>query len=112
MTEVSIIDIAKTIRSKNAGVDRITFDIIFQNREVYEHIRDNELLSAEDVLTLYQIESDRLAVFTFFDPAKAVKFTLLRNRPSGSPGEHDVMGAQQYPPLLDLTFEIPDGVSE
>ena len=31
-------DLAKTVRSKNAGVDKITFDIIFPNRQTYEAV--------------------------------------------------------------------------
>ncbi|MEW6425858.1 MAG: DUF4387 family protein, partial [Bacillota bacterium] len=32
-------------------------------------------------------------------------FTIYRKRPSGSPGDADVFGCQQYPPLLDI--EVP-----
>ena len=32
MNTVKLVDLAKTIRSKNAGTDRITFDIIFRRR--------------------------------------------------------------------------------
>ena len=37
-------ELAKTIRSKNAGVDLITFDIIFTSREVYERVRQSRVL--------------------------------------------------------------------
>jgi len=33
-------EIAKTIRSKNAGVDRITFDVMFADRADYEWALD------------------------------------------------------------------------
>ena len=36
MKTVKLVDLAKTIRSKNAGTDRITFDIIFREKEKYE----------------------------------------------------------------------------
>jgi hypothetical protein len=39
------------------------------------------------------------------DAASAIKFTLRRRQPSGSPGETDVFGSQQYPPLFEI--EIP-----
>ena len=45
--------------------------------------------------------------FVEFDPGFAIKFTIDRLRPSGSFGEGDVFGCQQYPPLLDI--EIPCG---
>ena len=43
--------------------------------------------------------------FVEFDPAFAIKFTITRLRPSGSPGDPDIFGSQQYAPLLDL--EVP-----
>ncbi len=33
-------DLSKTIRSKNAGVDHITFDIILRDRKSFERVRD------------------------------------------------------------------------
>ncbi len=33
---------------------------------------------------------------------RAIKFTVRRSRPSGSPGDSDVFGAQQYAPLLEI----------
>ena len=41
-----------------------------------------------------------------FAPANAIKFTLYRLRPGGSPGDWDMLGCQQYGPLLEV--EIPD----
>ena len=38
-------ELAKTIRSKNAGVDRITFDIIFRDRRTYDAVRRSGALS-------------------------------------------------------------------
>jgi hypothetical protein len=34
--KVSIIDLVKIIRSKNAGPFELTFDIIFKDKETYE----------------------------------------------------------------------------
>ncbi|MEP6943664.1 MAG: DUF4387 domain-containing protein, partial [Betaproteobacteria bacterium] len=95
-------DLAKTIRSKNAGVDLITFDIIFRERTDYEHVKASRVLTRETVCALYGIPPERIADFVEFDPANAIKFTIFRLRPSGSPGDPDIFGAQQYAPLLDL----------
>jgi hypothetical protein len=97
--------LAKTIRSKNAGVDKITFDIIFPKRDVYERVKAGGAISPESMAQLYGIDPDRISDFVNFDPACAIKFTIYRNRPSGSPGDGDIFGAQQYAPLLDL--EVP-----
>lgn len=34
--------ITKTIRSKNAGVDEIIFDVVFTDRRIYEAVRDRD----------------------------------------------------------------------
>ena len=100
-------DLAKTVRSKNAGVDKITFDIIFRERSTYELVKRSAVLSREFVAKLYNINEDRITDFVMYDPAYAIKFTILRPRPSGSAGDPDIFGAQQYAPLLDV--EIPLG---
>ena len=99
-------ELAKTVRSKNAGTDRITFDVIFQDADVYHHVRNSGALTRSTVAKLYAIPEDRITDFVNYDPALAIKFTIKRLRPSGSPGEGDIFGCQQYPPLLSV--EIPD----
>jgi hypothetical protein len=54
------------------------------------------------VARLYGISDSRISDFVEFDPGNAIKFTIYRERPSGSPGDADIFGAQQYAPLLDL----------
>lgn len=95
-------DLASTVRSKNAGVDHITFDIIFRDRANFERVRDAKVITREVVCELLRLQPDRITDFVVFDPANAIKFTIRRERPSGSPGERDVFGSQQYSPLLDL----------
>jgi hypothetical protein len=98
-------ELAKTIRSKNAGVDLITFDVIFTTRENFDRVRRAGVLTRASVAALYRIPDSRIADFVEFEPANAVKFTIYRERPSGSPGDPDIFGAQQYAPLLDI--EVP-----
>ena len=99
-------ELAKTIRSKNAGVDKITFDVIFHDRETYERVRRSGALTPESVGRLYGIPASRISDFVEFDPANAIKFTIYRERPSGSPGDPDIFGAQQYAPLLDVVVPL------
>ena len=100
-----LIDLATTIRSKNAGVDQMTFDILFPDEDSYQRVRDSGVITAEVIASLYRIPLDVVTHFSYVDSARAIKFTLKRSRPSGSPGERDVFGSQQYPPLFDI--EIP-----
>ena len=106
MKTVPLVELAKTIRSKNAGVDQITFDIIFRDRESYELVKRSGALTAESMSHLYGIPPERITAFVEYDPGLAIKFTIRRDRPSGSPGERDVFGAQQYAPLFDVPIPL------
>jgi Domain of unknown function (DUF4387) len=100
-------EIAKTIRSKNAGVDKITFDVIFPDRATYDRVRGSGTLSRAAVCQIFGIEPAQISDHVEFDPALAIKFTLYRPMPSGSPGDADIFGSQQYGPLLDIN--VPEG---
>jgi hypothetical protein len=108
MTVRKLSDLAKTIRSKNAGTDKITFDIIFRERAIYEMVKRSNALSRATITKLFKIDPDRITDFVEYDPANAIKFTILRLTPSGSPGDPDIFGAQQYAPLLDVEIRVDD----
>ena len=88
-------EIAKTIRSKNAGVDKITFDVIFADRTNYDLVRRSGLLSRAALCRVFGIPESRITDYVEFDPALAIKFTMFRTIPSGSPGDADIFGSQQ-----------------
>ena len=100
-------EVAKTIRSKNAGVDRITFDVIFADCADYDHVRHSGVLSRAAVCRIFGIDDARITDYVEFDPALAIKFTIARSITSGSPGDADIFGSQQYGPLLGV--EVPVG---
>ena len=108
MKTVKLVDLAKTIRSKNAGTDRITFDIIFRDPANYEMVKKSGVLNKKFVSELYGVPESRIADFVEFDPGYAIKFTINRLKPSGSFGEGDVFGCQQYQPLLDIEIPVDD----
>ena len=103
---VPLAQVAKTIRSKNAGVDKITFDVIFERREDFERVRRSGVLSRAAICKLYGIPDQRLSDYVEFEPALAIKFTMYRERPSGSVGDPDIFGAQQYGPLLEVAVPL------
>lgn len=105
MNTKPLAELAKTIRSKNAGTDRITFDIIFREPENYDLVKKSGVINKESIAALFHINKDRITDLVEFDPAYAIKFTISRTAPSGSPGEGDIFGCQQYPPLLGV--EVP-----
>lgn len=102
---VRLSEIAKTIRSKNAGVDKVTFDVIFSSRADYDHVCASLCLSRASIAALFAVSEEEITDHVAFEPALAIKFTLLRQIASGSPGDPDIFGSQQYGPLLDI--EVP-----
>jgi hypothetical protein len=108
MTTKPLAELAKTIRSKNAGVDKITFDIIFQDRANYDLVRKSGAVSRASMAELFGIPASRISDFVEYDPAFAIKFTIYRDRPSGSAGDTDIFGAQQYAPLLTVPIPVPE----
>lgn len=106
MTDTALKNLAKTIRSKNAGVNKITFDIIFRDKANYDRVKKSRALTRETMAALYAVPPERISDFVEYDPAYAIKFTIYRLRPSGSAGDGDIFGAQQYAPLLDLMIPM------
>src|SRR5438270_11074773 len=98
-------EVAKTIRSKNAGVDKITFDVIFADQATYDQVCESGVLARVAVCRIFGIDAAEITDHVAFDPALAIKFTIYRRMPSGSPGDADIFGSQQYGPLLDI--EVP-----
>jgi len=98
-------DIAKVIRSKNAGPFEMTMDIVFKDQADYQRVKDLGIISHDLVSRLYGVDKERIVALVFFDTANAIKITIPRLRPQGSIGETDMHAAQQHVPLMNV--EIP-----
>ncbi|OAP64840.1 hypothetical protein AYL99_00812 [Fonsecaea erecta] len=103
----SLRDVAKVIRSKNAGPFQLTFDVIFDDPAVYKAVKSSGLLSRDAMAQLFGRSAEEVVYCGFFDQALAFKLTLPRTRGgqlscSGGYMESDVHGSQQYMPLMKL----------
>jgi hypothetical protein len=99
--------LARILRSKNAGIHHLTFDIIFDNPETYNKVRQSGAINKELFCRLYGITEKEITDFIEFDAGNAFKITILRPHVSGNVGigETDVFGSGQYLPLQDV--EVP-----
>ena len=102
MSNATLRDLAKVVRSKNAGPFEITFDVVFDDEEVYQRVKRSGALDEVKLLRLYNVPAEDVITCMFFDPARAFKLTLRRRWAQGSVGERDTFGAQQHAPLLDI----------
>jgi hypothetical protein len=106
--EAPITDLAAVIRSKNAGPFELTLDILFVREKDYHFLKRLDFFTGELFAGLYGISPESILKVVYFDPALAVKCTLIRPLVSGAPGESDVYGAQQHAPLLSLKVPVED----
>ena len=96
-------DVAKVIRSKNAGPLLLTIDVIFDDQSIYEKVIASGIISIEVFAKLYGVSHNEVAVIPYAQ-ALAIKITLPRLHRSGGPADTDVYGAQQHAPVLNLEF--------
>lgn len=106
MAQYKLVDVASVIRSKNSGPFELTFDVIFKDFDMYYKVKDTNIFNEKMFCELYHIKAEDIINIIHFDPAKAIKITIVRPIPSGSLGETDVYGAQQHTPLMKLNFEL------
>ena len=104
--KTKLTDLASVIRSKNSGPYELTLDIIFNDYEGFEKVKQGGFINNDLICSLYNLKPDQIIGIIAFEPAKAIKATIKRPLCSGDLGETDVYGAQQHAPLLGLEFDL------
>lgn len=99
-----LLDMAVVIRSKDAGINRLTFDIIFNSAENYETALRSNVFSKDNVAKVLQVPSERIVGTFFVDACNAIKISIDRPNISGSVDERDVFGAQQQASIERLNI--------
>lgn len=105
MTEVqekSLADIARVLRSKNAGPFELTIDAIFNTIDDFNAVRNSGVLRREEIARIYRIKPEAIIVCDWFESLLAFKATLPRPHIQGGFGEIDMHACQQYLPLAGL----------
>ena len=97
--------LAKFLRSKNAGPFKLTLDIFFNNSQDYKKVKESGAINKELISKLYLLENQEDISIFEFDQAAAIKITFPRRIASGNIGDSDIYGAQQHAPLYET--EIP-----
>ncbi len=101
---MKLMDIAKVIRSKNAGPRCTTLDIMFANETDFKRACSSEGLSKKSISELYDIPEDQIKEI-HYPISMAIKYSLPRKVTAGDPGDKDVYGAQQHARLFNLEIE-------
>ncbi|MDA0274843.1 MAG: DUF4387 domain-containing protein [Proteobacteria bacterium] len=97
MTQLA--DLARVMRSKNAGPTLLTIDVLFAETAQLDWALP--ALSSSRISSLYGIEAENIRIIPY-RPAMAIKIVMPRKLIAGDPGDRDVYGAQQHAPLLGI----------
>jgi hypothetical protein len=98
----TLADIAKVIRSKNAGPFEVTFDVMFDDVAAYERVKRAGVITKQGVAAAYRVPLEDVLVCRPYDPAVAFKITIRRPVSSGDILDTDVYGCQQHVPLTRI----------
>ena len=101
-----LLDMAAVIRSKDAGVNRITFDIIFTSGENYEAALYSNAFCSDNVARTLNISPQRVIGTFFVDACNAIKISIDRPNISASTDERDVFGIQQQSAIECMRIPI------
>jgi len=99
-------DLAKVLRSKNAGPFELTLDVMFDDEETYQTVKRSGVINRDLICRLYRVRPEDVYHVVSFDAARAIKITIKRPVDSGGIGDTDVYGAQQHAPLIDVMIPI------
>jgi hypothetical protein len=97
-------ELARLIRSKNAGPFELTIDVMFESREAYDRVLASNMLSTERMAAIYNVDPVLVQRFEA-EVALAIKISLPRPMSSGSVRDTDIFGGQFHSPIVRL--EIP-----
>ena len=96
-----LVDLARVVRSKNAGALQLTIDLIFEDMAGFVRVRDSGALTPRSLAPRFGLSDNQVRIF-HCEEALAIKITVPRNTRSGDAADSDVYGAQQYAPLLAI----------
>lgn len=97
-------DIAKLIRTKNAGPFQLTLDVMFPDERSYLHVVQAKVITVQRMAAFFRVDEAAVKLF-HYAPGNAIKVTVPRLVPCGDPADGDLFGGQQFGPLADL--EVP-----
>src|SRR5699024_8621239 len=94
-------EVAKSIRSKNAGPFWMTIDVFSDKKSSYERLKKSNNLTKEVIGKLYGIEPKEIKIF-YVDSLYSIKISFPKVPPQGYKYEKDMHSGQQFVRMLSL----------
>lgn len=101
-----LLDMARVIRSRNAGVNLLTLDVLFVSKDAYEAALRSNFFCARNVADKLGFELAAVVGTYFVDNCNAIKITVDRPIILASPDDRDMFGAQQQAMLERMVLPM------
>lgn len=99
-------DMAVVIRTKDAGINRLTYDVIFNSADDYHTALRSNVFTKDNIAKLLPVEVGHIVGTFRVDTCNAIKISTDRPIVSASADERDVFGAQQQSELILLSIPV------
>jgi hypothetical protein len=97
-------ELAKLVRSKNAGPFELTIDIMFEDSQTYERVLTSGKINEALFESLFQVPAGDVRLIPY-PAAYSIKATIPRPHVSGDLEDGDTLGGQLYGPLVDVEID-------
>lgn len=97
-------DVARYVRSKNAGPFWVTFDIFFAGSDAFARFHGAAALSSEAIGRLYGVPTETVRRYPVVD-LDVLKISIPRTTPQGGTDERDMHSGQMFVRLLELEVD-------
>jgi len=102
---MKLYELAKSIRSKNAGPFTLTIDILFEDEETFRRTVAANALNRALIADIYEVPEEQVEHY-ICEEARAIKFSFPRPVAAGDFGDRDVFGGQFHSPLVNLDVPV------
>lgn len=99
-------DMAVVIRTKDAGINRLTYDIIFNTPQDYETALRSDVFAKDNIVNMLPVDAEHVVGTFHVDTCNAIKISIDRPIVSASADERDVFGAQQQSEFILMSIPV------
>jgi hypothetical protein len=104
-------DVAKQVRSKNAGPFWVTLDVFLATDDDYRHVLSSGVISKDAVGDLYHVDPAGVRIFELPN-IRVIKVSFPRNVVAGDFEDRDLHAGQQYVVLAGLATPLAPAPSD
>jgi hypothetical protein len=97
-------DVARYVRSKNAGPFWLTIDIFCDGQDAYRRLRASAALTQDGIAKLFGVPASGVQLFPD-DTLNVIKISFPRPVVAGSFRDRDAHAGQYFVPLLSVSVD-------